>query len=65
MLRVSKIQDYVMKLVINLVAAIKSLKIHKRVCLCLLRIQERSSPWTQSYHMVVVVSFLLDVAIGC
>ena len=65
MLRVSKIQDYVMKLVINLVAAIKSLKIHKRVCLYLLGIQERSSLWTQSYHGVVVVSFLLDVAIGC
>ena len=27
--------------------------------------QGRSSLWTQSYHMVVVVSFLLKVAIEC
>ena len=27
--------------------------------------QEKSSPWTWSCHVVVVVSFLLEVAIGC
>ena len=43
---------------------IKSLKIYKRECLCLLWIQERSSLWTRSCHMVVVISFLLKVAIG-
>ena len=43
----------------------KSLKIYKQECLCLLEIQERSSPWTQSCCVVVVVSFLLKVAIGC
>ena len=64
-LGVSKIRDYVKNLVIDSVVAFKSLKIHKRVCLCLLGIQERSSPWTRSYHGVVVVSFLLAVAIGC
>ena len=44
---------------------IKSLKIHKWVCLYLLGIQERSSSCTQSCHVVMVVSFLLEVAIGC
>ena len=44
---------------------IKSLKIHKQVCLYLLRIQKRNSSWTRSCHVVVVVSFLLEVAIGC
>ena len=43
----------------------KSLKIYKRECLCLLGIQERSSLWTRSCHVVVVVSFLLEVAIWC
>ena len=43
----------------------KSLKIYKRECLCLLGIQKRSSLWTQSYHVVVIISFLLKVAIGC
>ena len=43
----------------------KSLKIRKQVCLYLLWIQERSSLWTWSYHVVMVVSFLLEVAIGC
>ena len=43
----------------------KSLQIYKRECLCLLGIQERSSLWTQSCHAVVVISFLLEVAIGC
>ena len=33
--------------------------------LVLIGIQERSSPWTWSYHVVVVVSFLLKIAIGC
>ena len=33
--------------------------------LWLLWMQERSSMWTQSCHVVVVVSFLLEVAIGC
>ena len=32
---------------------------------CIAKAQERSSLWTRSYHMVVVVSFLLEVAIGC
>ena len=64
-LRVSKIQDYVKNLVIVSVVAFKSLKIHKRVYWCLLGIQERSSPWTRSCHVVVVVSFLLEVVIGC
>ena len=43
----------------------KSLKIYKQECLCLLEIQERISPWTRSCHVVVVVNFLLEVAIGC
>ena len=64
-LQVSKIQVYIKNLVINLVAAFKILKIHKRVCLCLLRIQERSNPWTKRCPVVMIVSFLLKVAIGC
>ena len=32
---------------------------------CIAKAKERSSLWTQSYHMVVVVSFLLEIAIGC
>ena len=47
------------------IAALERLKIHKWECLYLLGIQERSSPWTRSCHVVVVVSFLLEVAIGC
>ena len=35
-LKVSKIQDYVKNLVIDSIATLKSLKKHKRVCLCLL-----------------------------
>ena len=31
---------------------------------CIAKAKERSSLWTRSYHMVVVVSFLLEVAIG-
>ena len=46
------------------VAALKRLKIRKRECLYLLGIQERRSLWSRSYHMVVVVSFLHEVAIG-
>ena len=38
---------------------------HKWEYLWLLWIQERSSPWTRSCHMVVIVSFLLKVAIEC
>ena len=38
---------------------------HKWEYLWLLWIQEKSSPWTRSCHVVVVVSFLLKVAIGC
>ena len=38
---------------------------HKWEYLRLLWIKKRSSPWTRSCHMVVVVSFLLKVAIGC
>ena len=38
---------------------------HKWEYFWLLWIQERSNPWTQGYHVVVVVSFLLEVAIGC
>ena len=64
-LRVSKIRDYVKNLVIDSIAAFKSLKIHKRVCLCLLGIQEINNPWTRSCHVVMVLSFLLEVAIGC
>ena len=44
---------------------IKSLKIHKRVCLYLLGFQGRSSSWTRNCHVVMVVNFLLKVAIGC
>ena len=44
---------------------IKSLKIHKRECLYLLWIKERSCPWTWSYHVIMIISFLLKVAIGC
>ena len=33
--------------------------------LWLLWIQERSSLWTWSYHVVTVVSFLLEITIGC
>ena len=43
----------------------KSLKIYKRECLCLLGIQEKSNLWTRSCHVVMVISFLLEVAIGC
>ena len=32
---------------------------------CVAKVKERSSSWTWSYHVVVVVSFLLEVAIGC
>ena len=38
---------------------------HKWEYLWLLWIQERSNSWTQSCHVVVVISFLLEVAIGC
>ena len=37
---------------------------HKWEYLWLLWIQE-SSPWTRSSHVAVVVSFLLEIAIGC
>ena len=43
----------------------KELKDTQAECLCLLWIQEKSSPWTWSCHVVVVVSFLLEIAIGC
>ena len=32
---------------------------------CVAKAKEKGSPWTQNYHGVVVVSFLLDVVIGC
>ena len=32
---------------------------------CVAKAKERSSPWTRSYHVVMVVSFLLEVAIEC
>ena len=32
---------------------------------CVAKAKERSSMWTQSYHGVEVVSFLLKVAIKC
>ena len=32
---------------------------------CVAKAKERSSSWTRSYNGVVVVSFLLEVAIGC
>ena len=38
---------------------------HKWEYLWLLWIQERSNPWTRNCHMVMVVSFLLEVAIDC
>ena len=38
---------------------------HKWEYLWLLWIKERSSLWTRSCHVVMVVSFLLQVAIGC
>ena len=38
---------------------------HKWEYLWLLWIQERSNLWTQSYHVVMVVSILLEVGIGC
>ena len=38
---------------------------HRQENLWLLWINERSSPWTRSYHVVMVVSFLHEVAIGC
>ena len=38
---------------------------HKWEYLWLLWIQERSSSWTRSCHVVMVVSFLLKVAIWC
>ena len=38
---------------------------HKWEYLKLLWIQERSSLWTRSCHVVMVVSFLLEIVIGC
>ena len=38
---------------------------HKWEYLWLLWIQERSSPWTRSCHVVMVVNFLFEVTIGC
>ena len=38
---------------------------HKWEYLWLLWIKERSNLWTQNCHMVVVVSFLLEVVMGC
>ena len=35
------------------------------VGVCVAKAKERSSPWTWSYHGVVIVSFLLEVIIGC
>ena len=32
---------------------------------CIVKAKERSSPWTQSYHRIMVVNFLLEVAIEC
>ena len=32
---------------------------------CVAKAKEKGSPWTQNYHGVVVVSFLLDVVIEC
>ena len=59
-----RIKIHVESLMIVSVAT-KSLKKHKWEYLWLLWIKERSSSWTQSCHVVMVVSFLLDVAIGC
>ena len=47
------------------VAALKSLKIRKRECLYLLENPKRRSLWSRSLHMIVSVSFLHEVAIGC
>ena len=38
---------------------------HKWEYLWLMWIQERSNPWTRNCHMVIVVSFLFEVVIGC
>ena len=38
---------------------------HKLENWWLLQIKERSSPWTRSCHVVVVISFLHEVTIGC
>ena len=35
------------------------------VIACVAKAKERSSSWIQSYHRVVVVSFLLEAAIEC
>ena len=64
-LRVIKNQDSCQELDDRFSCCIKCLKKHKWEYLWLLWIKERSSPWTRSYHVVMVVSFLLEVAIGC
>ena len=50
---------------IALVAVSKSLKKTQVGVLVVAVDQERNSLWTRSCHMVVVVSFLLEIAIGC
>jgi len=55
----SQIGEFVL---LNLWVEFKS---HKRECLYFAKAKERSSPWTWSCHVVVVVSFLHEVAIGC
>ena len=58
-LRVSKIQDYVKNLVIDLVAALKSLKKHKRVCLYLLENPRKKESVVSKLAYGCVSKFLL------
>ena len=58
-LRVSKIQDYVKNLVIDLVAALKSLKKHKRVCLYLLENPRKKESMVSELARGHVSKFLL------
>ena len=64
-LRVIKIKIDVEILMIALVAISKSLKKTQVGVIVVAVVQERNSPLTQSCHMVVEISFLLEVAIGC
>ena len=63
-LRVIENQDSCRELDDRFSCCIKSLKKHKWEYLWLLWIKERSSLWTRSCHIVVVVSFLLKVGLS-
>ena len=58
-LRVSKIQDYVKNLVIDSVAALKSLKKHKQVCLYLLENSRKKESMVSKLAHGHVSKFLL------